>query len=290
MAPAKPRTYPFFMTSRITMLINRFALATALLLIATPQVEAASSDWMGTKGGKLRLVALPPEPDGRIRGFIEIAPENGWHTYWKVPGSGGIPPQVTLKDGGNASLVRIDFPAPRVFEDGNIRDFGYDSRVMLPITLQQTAPGKQSRIDANVFIGLCADICVPFQADLSVTLDPGHAAKPAEKALVSAADALLPEAPGADFAVAETRMTPDGTGVMMKVRLPPAADPTTAEFIVIGPDGQPYDKPKLIASDDGAVTIEARPLNGSNSPMTGQSLDVVALALGRAMETTVSVN
>lgn len=278
------------MTSRMTMLIKRFALATALLIFTMPQANAESSDWTGTKGGKLRLVALPPQADGLIRGFIEISPENGWHTYWKVPGSGGIPPQVSVKDGGNAKLVRLDFPAPRVFEDGNIRDFGYDGRVMLPVTLQQQEPGKPSTIDANIFIGLCADICVPFQADVSVKLDPGQAPKPAEKALVSAAEALLPEAPSAEFAVAETRLTPDGTGVMMKVRVPAATDPTTADFIVVGPDGQAYDKPKFIASDDGTMTIEARPLGASKPPATGERLDVLALAMGRSMETTVSIN
>jgi DsbC/DsbD-like thiol-disulfide interchange protein len=278
------------MKNRIITFTKHFAVSVALLILGVAGAQAASSDWTSTKGGKLRLVALPPEADGSIYGFVEIAPEAGWHTYWKVPGSGGIPPQITLKEGGNAILAALDFPAPRIFEDGNLRDFGYDGRVMLPITLKQKEPGKPSTIDASIFIGLCADICVPFQAEVSVSVGPQDVAKPAEKALVSAANAALPEAPGADFAVVESRPTPDATGVVMKIKLPPAADPATAEFIVIGPDGQPYGKPKFIASEAGTVAIEARPLGGSGPPVAGKQLDVLAFAMGRAMETTVAIN
>lgn len=278
------------MTRRFIIFTKRFAIAIGLALLLVPQVKAASSEWTGTKGGKLRIVALPPDPAGTIRGFVEIAPEQGWHTYWKVPGSGGIPPAITLKQGGNVTLETLDFPAPRIFDDGNLRDFGYDGRVMLPITLKQTKPGSPSTIDASIFIGLCSDICVPFQAEVTLTLKPGDAASPAEEALVKAADALLPEPPSADFSVEETRATPDGTGVMMKVRLPAGADPATSDFVVIGPDGQPFGKAKFIASDDGAVTIEARALGDSSASLSGKQLDVLALVMGRAMETKVAVN
>lgn len=272
-------------------LTNRFipALALFALLLAAPSPSAwaASSDWIGTKGGKLRLVALPPDAGGTIRGFIEIAPEDGWHTYWKVPGSGGIPPQVTLKDGGNARLERLDFPAPRIFDDGKLRDFGYDSRVMLPVTFKQDKPGAPSSIDASIFIGLCADICIPFQAEVSVHVSPDDRTRPTELSLVNAANAMLPEAPSADFAVEDARRTADGAGVAVTVRLPAGADASAASVILIGPDGQPLSRPKLTATDNNGLTAEATPLNGQGDALSNKPLDVLVLAAGRAMETTV---
>lgn len=273
------------------MLTKRFMMAAALAVLAlstmTLPAWSASSPWIGTKGGKLRLVALPPDAQGIIRGFVEITPEDGWHTYWKVPGSGGIPPQITLKEGGNARLEKIDFPAPRIFDDGNLRDFGYDARVMLPLTLKQDVPGQPSTIDASVFIGLCADICVPFQAEVSAKITPDDKPKPAELALVNAATALLPEAPGADFAVEEARATEDGQGVVLKLRLPPGADANMADIIAITPDGQPLSRLMRRTSEAGTLFAEARLPGGSAASLAGKSLSILALAGSRAMETNV---
>ena len=273
------------------MLTKRFTTAAALALLflsaTTLPAWSASSPWIGTKGGKLRLVALPPDAQGTIRGFVEITPEDGWHTYWKVPGSGGIPPQISVKEGGNATLQKIDFPAPRIFDDGNLRDFGYDARVMLPVTLKQGTPGQPSTVDASVFIGLCADICVPFQAEVSVTVAPDDKPKPAEMALVNAASALLPEAPGADFAVEEARATEDGQGLVLKLRLPAGADANTADIIAIAPDGQPLSRLMRRTSEAGTLFAETRLPAGSATGLAGKSLTILALAGSRAMETTV---
>ncbi len=275
------------------MLTKRFMMAVLLALPSlcaiTLPAWSASSPWIGTKGGKLRLVALPPDAQGIIRGFVEITPEDGWHTYWKVPGSGGIPPQISLKDGGNAALEKVDFPAPRIFDDGNLRDFGYDARVMLPVTLKQEKPGQPSTIAASVFIGLCSDICVPFQAEVSAKVAPDDKPKPAELALVNAANALLPEAPGADFSVAEASATADGQGVVLKLRLPAGADANMADVIAIGPDGQPLSRLMRRTSEAGTLFAEARLPGGSATSLAGKSLTILALAGSRAMETTVTL-
>lgn len=275
------------------MLTKRFMTAAALAVLflcpMTLPAWSASSPWIGTKGGKLRMVALPPDAQGTIRGFVEITPEDGWHTYWKVPGSGGIPPQVSLKDGGNVTLEKLDFPAPRIFDDGNLRDFGYDSRVMLPLTLKQDKPGQPSSIDASVFIGLCADICIPFQAEVSVKVSPEDKPKPAEMALVNAATALLPEAPGADFSVEEARATEDGQGVVLKLRLPAGADANTADIIAITPDGQPLSRLMRRTSETGTLFAEARIPGGSAASLAGKTLTILTLAASRAMETTVTL-
>lgn len=276
------------MRKNLTDFIKRFILAATLCgLAAHLPAHAASSDWTGTKGGKLRLVALPPDPSGIIRGFIEIVPEAGWHTYWKVPGSGGIPPQITLKSGGNAVLDRIDFPPPHIFEDAGLRDYGYESRVMLPLTIHQPTPGLASSLDASVFIGLCSDICVPFQTTVSVKLAPDEMANAAETALVKAATALLPEPPGADLGVVDATATPEGDGLRVTLRIPPGADAQDVELIVIGPDEQPFGAPKVLTAEGATVTFEAHPLAGSPQTVSGAKLDLVALAAGRAMETAV---
>lgn len=275
------------MSKRVIAFIKRFIIAAALSALPVAPALAASSDWTATKGGKLRLVAMPPETDGTIRGFIEIMPQDGWHTYWKVPGSGGIPPQVMIKDGSNATLAALDFPPPRIFTDGKLRDFGYDGRVMLPITLKQIDATKPSTIGASIFIGLCANICVPFQANVSVTVAPGDKASPADRALVRAADAMLPEKPGPDFAVETSETSKDGQTVRLSLKLPPGSDPASATFILVGTDGEALSAPTVAAAVNGVVTIEAQRIGGG--VLTGQTIDLLASAAGRAMETTIAL-
>lgn len=281
------------MMKSMTTLTKRFMRAAALVALCLPALDvparAASSEWIGTKGGKLRLVALPPDAQGIIRGFVEIAPEAGWHTYWKVPGSGGIPPQVTIRDGGNVRLSKLEFPAPRVFEDGGLRDFGYDARVMLPLTLTQEKVGAPSSVNASIFIGLCADICVPFQADVSVKLGPDDKPKSTELALVNAASALLPEAPGADFAVEDARLNADGKALSVGLRLPPGADAGATEVIVVGPDGQPFAKPTQISVKDRVLVLQSKLPGAEPGALAGKTIGILALSAGRAMETQVKL-
>lgn len=260
-----------------------------LTLFATGPALAASSPWTSTEGGKLRLVALPPSPDGIIRGFLEIVPDDGWHTYWKVPGSGGIPPQITLKPGGNADLVATDFPPPRVFESGNLRDFGYDSGVRLPLTVRQAKLHENSTIAADIFVGLCAKICVPFQTSLSVTLDEGGKATPAETALVKAALASLPEGQSSDFKINGAELSGDGKSANVSVLLPPGSDAASASLVAVTTDGEALARPTLISSSGQTAVFSLTGIGSEGLSLQGRTIDILIQAAGRAMETNVKL-
>lgn len=234
------------------------------------------------------MIALPPQKDGTVHAVLEIAPDPGWHTYWKVPGSSGIPPQITVHAGGNIALQRIDFPAPRVFTDGRMRDFGYDSAVLLPLTLKQAEPGKPATLAADVFVGLCSTICVPFQTTLSLKLDPSDTADAREAALLNAARASLPEPEANDFGVVESHLSADGRAVTVSLILPPGADAASARFIVTGPDGLVFGEHRVVKTEGNHVTIAAAPVFLKDGvTLKGAPLQLLAEAAGRAMETSI---
>ncbi|MEN9895034.1 MAG: hypothetical protein RIR97_886 [Pseudomonadota bacterium] len=121
-------------------------LALVLFLAGLPllhpvMAEAASSEWAQTAGGRMRLVALPPEQDGTVPAILQIELDKGWKTYWREPGAAGIPPHVTLRDGGNVSFSGLRFPAPMIFDDGKIRDYIYTQSVSLVLKAKRIAPG-----------------------------------------------------------------------------------------------------------------------------------------------------
>ena len=69
----------------------------ALVILLPAPAGASSSDVFRTDGGSLRLVTTGlAGPDGIVRGALEIALEPGWKTYWREPGSSGVPPQIDV--------------------------------------------------------------------------------------------------------------------------------------------------------------------------------------------------
>ncbi|MBB4064451.1 protein-disulfide reductase DsbD domain-containing protein [Gellertiella hungarica] len=202
-----------------------------VLLLATLGLagfaRAETTDWIGNEGGRARLVALPAGPDGTRRGMIEIEPSPGWITYWREPGDSGIPPQLSLS--APASLLSMDFPAPKVLKLGSLTDIGYDAPVALPIRIGNAA----GKITADLFIGLCKDICIPFQA--SFTLDPAHGHRPEEERAVAAAEAAVPPAGTEGLAIRAGRLSPEGDRMTLSLALsPPGAE---AEAVLTGPSG-----------------------------------------------------
>ena len=114
----------------------------------------------------MRLVVT--EEGGRPRGMLEIKLDPGWKTYWREPGDGGIPPTLA----GDGMTVDLQFPAPERFSENGQVFNGYHTAVSLPFVLPETLVSVD-RLTA--FIGVCSDICVPFQAEFPLVKDGSDA-------------------------------------------------------------------------------------------------------------------
>ena len=184
-----------------------------LLFINSPAV-AATSPWVETPGGDVRLMALPAAADGSVRAMLDIRLHDGWKTYWRDPGGSGIPPSITVK---GAELISIGFPAPRRLGDDATHYIGYDRPVRLPLTLGKATGGPLS---ASVFLGVCKDICIPVQAELTVDASGEDFASPLEEAAIAEAEASLPHGAGDGFRPLGGRWTADGKSVTVRFEAP----------------------------------------------------------------------
>jgi DsbC/DsbD-like thiol-disulfide interchange protein len=249
--------------------------------------HAEISDWAYNEGGRMRLVTLPPGKDGTVRGGLQIEPNSGWITYWKEPGDAGIPPQIVLSPETNALLSRLDYPVPKRIDSGTLRDIGYDHPVTLPFELVAKDPNKPLDIGVSAFVGLCRNICIPFQAEFKINLDR-EAATPVQEALILAeAQAKLPEAPSADFAVTHYALTGDEM-LRLKLRLPPATT-EPPQVIVTGPQGYAFFDSRNGRRDSEGyvldVEIEKLP---KNYHVQGKQWSILVIAGNRAMETSLA--
>ncbi|TAU87686.1 protein-disulfide reductase DsbD domain-containing protein [Rhizobium leguminosarum] len=265
--------------------------AAAAALVPFYSAHAEMSAWAENEGGRMRVVAIAPDAAGKIRAALQIEPKPGWITYWKEPGGNGIPPQITIAAESGVTLDAIAYPVPKHFFNGAIEDIAYDAPVTLPLSLTATGKGPVA-IDAAAFIGICKDICIPFQANFQLKLGPAIQSHPQEEAILQAADARLPKPPSQDFDVTAHAMSPDRKTLSLDLVLPsggPGEGKTAPDIIVTGPSGYAFTK-QIGGKRDGAtfkvdVAIGKLP---KDYDISGKRWSVLVIDGERAMETTLA--
>lgn len=274
-----------FTHQKMAQLLGAASLIGAFFLPFT--AKAATSDWVTSPGGMIRLVAASPLKDGTIPATLEVKLNPGWKTYWREPGASGIPPQVTLDPAGGVVLERIGFPVPKTFDDGVVRYVGYDKSVAFPLTLKRTQADGDVNIRASVFLGICEDICIPVQGELTLALKDGVFDNPLDGARIDDAIAALPEPPSKDFAVTESRYDADKAMLHLALRLPTAS--AHPELFLAGPSGAAFGKPEITMTGDAALSavIPVR-LSGKDRELKGKPIILTVRADGRSMETTLA--
>lgn len=255
-----------------------------ILPLALPGL-AASSPWAANEGGRMRLVLLPVSADGSREGVLLIEPKPGWITYWREPGDVGIPPSITPAPGSDYTVGRVDFPVPKLLSSGDLQDVGYDHPVALPLTLLN-APDDRP-VSLSAFVGVCQNICIPFQAELLVEPDGQIGSDPAEIRLVEDAKRLVPPGPSEDFRVTAHSLQPDLKSLQVSLRLPAGA--TAPKVFISGPSGHVYVEGTASLGPDGE-TLYTVPIGKLPKAykIKGKTWGILVVAGARAMETTLA--
>jgi thiol:disulfide interchange protein DsbD len=104
----------------------------------------------------------------------------GWHSYWRNPGDAGEATTIAWTLPAGWSAGPIQWPTPGRLPVGPIMNYGYEGGVVLPVTLKvpaDAAVGQTVTLTAVVQFLVCADVCVPDQATVTlpvmVTAAPG---------------------------------------------------------------------------------------------------------------------
>ncbi|WP_376693918.1 protein-disulfide reductase DsbD family protein [Wenzhouxiangella sp. EGI_FJ10409] len=113
------------------------------------------------------------EPGQPFRVGLRMLPDAHWHTYWKNPGDSGLTTEFewTLPDGASASP--IEWPWPERVPMGHLVNYGYGGEHLLPVTITPPADlraGGSFPIDLAADWLVCEEICIPGDAELSMTL------------------------------------------------------------------------------------------------------------------------
>lgn len=215
------------------LLLPAFAACAAAALPAAAVAETA------TPGGQASVAILGGwrQPDGSRLAALEIELAPGWHTYWRVPGDAGIPPVFDWSGSENLASIAYEWPRPVIFDSFGLQTIGYSGTLVLPVRLVPKDPDAPLDLAVALFFGVCADICVPTEAEARAMLPPD--APPEGRPAIEAALAERAESP-AEAGVTRVTCTlaPAADGYQIAAEISFAADPGPGQVAVLEA-GQP---------------------------------------------------
>jgi thiol:disulfide interchange protein len=148
---------------------------------------AAASDVVTTPRLEARLVSegegLPAAGGTVTLGLLQVM-QPGWHTYWRNPGESGEPTTMAWSVPPHFAVSDIKWPHPERIPFGELANYGYSNRVLLPVEITVPAgllPAAQVTFRVEATWLACKDICVPESATLELVL-PVVAGAPAPDA------------------------------------------------------------------------------------------------------------
>jgi thiol:disulfide interchange protein DsbD len=218
--------------------------------------------------------------------------DKGWHTYWRNPGDAGEATKIawTLPPGWRAG--DIVWPAPRRLPVGPLMNYGYEDQAILATPIEVPAgakPGQTAHIGAKVSMLVCADVCVPQDAVLTLDVPVTAGAAPPDPAWGAAIAKTLADAPKPSGLAATYQLS--GGTLRIAVAGPALAGRSGADayFYPYQPDVIDHAKPEAI--DLGAQGFTFAATTGASlkqGPAPASVAGVVETADGQAFEVTAA--
>ncbi|MEN6543329.1 protein-disulfide reductase DsbD domain-containing protein [Parvibaculum sp.] len=173
---------------------------------------------------------------------MEMAP--GWHTYWRVPGDSGFAPKFDWSASRNVASVDLRWPAPERFDAPGDSTFGYAKEVVWPVLVTPKDAKKPVKLALKFSYGICSNICVPGEAELTLAIPASTDAAPTPEAeIIDRFLARVPREP-ADPSLVSVR----SDGSALRVRYRGAGE--VPQLIVEGPKGIWFGKPQAARTGD----------------------------------------
>lgn len=223
------------------------------------------------------------EPSGDHIAALELALQPEWKTYWRAPGSGGIPPEFDWTGSENLQTVALIWPRPVSFDLDGVTSFGYYDSLVLPIKVTAQDPSLPVRLRAHITLGICKDICIPVS--LTLTGELTNTRQP--NAMIAAAlsdPAISGQAAGVSDLHCQASQISDGLRVTAQIDLPDAAPD---DFVVVE-----HSNPRIWISDSEMTRQKGQlravfdlvPSDAKPFDLNGDDLTVTILGKSRAVE------
>ena len=222
---------------------------------------------------------------------VDITLKPGWKTYWRSPGDAGFPPQLTIDGSTNVAKAELAYPTPHRFALFGLQTFGYKDRVVYPLAVTPERAGEPVKLRAHLRYLVCAEVCIPYDADLALDLPAGPATPSDQAPLLNRFSAMVPSSgPAAGLGLENVSIA---AGPKLVIEATSAGAGFTApDAIVEGPQSLIFEKPEVALSDGGRHATLIVPITVSKDSTTPASGSVtLTLTDGeRGLEHTLTIS
>jgi len=186
---------------------------------------------------------------------LRMEMREGWHTYWRMPGDSGFAPKFDWSASRNVASVDLRWPVPQRFDAPGDSTFGYAKEVIWPLLVTAKDPAKPVTLALKFSYGVCANICVPGEAKLNLSIPAAPDGSPTpDMERIRRYLARVPAEP-ADPSILSARS--DGTTLRVAYK----AAGKAPQLIVEGPAGTWFGKPQSARAD--ATIVYAVPFEAT---------------------------
>ena len=140
---------------------------------------SASKTVVSTDQVRAELMAHAPQgigPAQEVWVGLQLSHQPEWHTYWKNAGDSGLPTSLEWILPPGISAGDIAWPTPHKITIGNLVNYGYDGKVLLPVPLQIAPNFKPNLLNSDLEIQLkaswlvCRKECIPQEGEFSLKI------------------------------------------------------------------------------------------------------------------------
>lgn len=260
------------LTDWCARLVAFFALVLASAGLA--HAESGAGNTVATEQSAARLVSAVSGTGTleRIPVGLDITLKPGWKTYWRSPGDAGFPPVLGFDGSQNVAKAEMAYPTPHRFSLFGLETFGYKDEVLYPIAVTPEHPGQPVKLKAHLRYLVCAEVCIPYEADLALDIAAGAATPSDQAPLVNRFRAMVPDDGRAAGLRLESVAIDGGRNLVVKASS--AGESFTApDLIVEGPASLVFGKPTVALSDNGqraTLTLPVSRSTDSTQPPSGR--------------------
>ena len=183
---------------RLSGALARFVRPLGLRVVMVAAASAAlvparagdgTSAWVEGLHARARLIAVGTDMSVAANALlvgVQVDLEPGWHTYWRMPGDAGVPPNFDWSGSRNMTSAEILWPAPQRLPDAYGNSIGYLDEVVFPVLVRPADPDRPVDLAVVFSYAVCAEVCVPERAEMVLRVHDSLAPPRAVRSLISA--------------------------------------------------------------------------------------------------------
>lgn len=156
-------------------MFRNLCLIVSALFLAAPaaRADALATSWKqsGPSNTRVILESGKLKHAGSNRAGVQIRLDGGWWTYWRAPGTSGVPPHFDWSGSTNLSVPpEMIWPLPvRAVAHGEELNL-YRNEIVFPLEFKPVDPRLPVTLKLKLTYGVCRNMCVPATVEHEIVI------------------------------------------------------------------------------------------------------------------------